>query len=132
MKPRLQAIMLLVDDLDRAAKFYQDLGFQKGEAGKAVARFELGDTGLALLKRSEFKGMLGGSLEAPTGQPNIVLAHMVRSQEEVDAVLAEAENAGGTIARAAGPNDWGGYSGVFADPDGHLWNVGFNLLFYRA
>ena len=60
------------------------------------------------------------------GAPGIELAHNVRSPEEVDAVLAEAERAGGAIRRPAALMDWGGTSGAFADPDGYVWEVAHN------
>jgi uncharacterized glyoxalase superfamily protein PhnB len=60
------------------------------------------------------------------GWGGITLAHNVRSPEEVDAVLAEAEQAGATIGRAGAKTFWGGYSGVFLDPDGHAWEVAHN------
>ena len=56
----------------------------------------------------------------------VALAHNVRSPQEADQVLAEAASAGGTVLRAGAPTDWGGYSGVFADPDGHPWEVAHN------
>jgi uncharacterized glyoxalase superfamily protein PhnB len=60
------------------------------------------------------------------GWGGVTLAHNVSSPEEVDAVLAEAEAAGATIGRPAAPTFWGGYSGVFVDPDGHPWEVAHN------
>ena len=60
------------------------------------------------------------------GWGGITLAHNVRSPAEVDAVLAEAGAAGGTILRPGAETFWGGYSGVFADPDGHPWEVAHN------
>jgi uncharacterized glyoxalase superfamily protein PhnB len=60
------------------------------------------------------------------GAPGIEIAHNVRSPEEVDAVLAEAERAGGTVVRPATRMDWGGTSGAFADPDGYVWEVTHN------
>lgn len=60
------------------------------------------------------------------GWGGVTLAHNVNSPAEVDAVIAAAENAGATIARPGAPTDWGGYSGVFVDPDGHPWEVAHN------
>ncbi|MDR9439833.1 MAG: VOC family protein [Halomonas sp.] len=56
----------------------------------------------------------------------ITLAHNVHSETEVDAVLSEAERAGGRVVKPASRAEWGGYSGYFADPDGHLWEVAHN------
>jgi uncharacterized glyoxalase superfamily protein PhnB len=60
------------------------------------------------------------------GWGGVTLAYNVRSPEEVDAVLAEAREAGATIARPGARTIWGGYSGVFIDPDGHPWEVAHN------
>ena len=60
------------------------------------------------------------------GWGGVTPAHIVRSPEEVDAVLAEADKAGGTIGRPGAPTFWGGYSGVFLDPDGHPWEIAHN------
>jgi hypothetical protein len=60
------------------------------------------------------------------GWGGITLAHNVRSPEEVDAVLAEAAAAGGTVARPGAETFWGGYAGVFLDPDGHPWEIAHN------
>jgi uncharacterized protein len=65
-------------------------------------------------------------MEDGGGWGGVTLAHNVRSPAEVDALMAEARAAGGTIARPAGATFWGGYSGVFADPDGHPWEVAHN------
>jgi uncharacterized glyoxalase superfamily protein PhnB len=66
------------------------------------------------------------SSRTPGGWGGITLAHNVRSPEEVDAVLAEAESAGARIGRPGAETFWGGYSGVFLDPDGHPWEVAHN------
>ncbi len=60
------------------------------------------------------------------GWGGITLAHNVRSPAEVDAVLAEAQSAGATIPRGGAETSWGGYSGVFIDPDGHAWEIAHN------
>jgi uncharacterized glyoxalase superfamily protein PhnB len=59
-------------------------------------------------------------------QQRISLAHNVASEDAVDTVLSEAECAGGRVVKAASRAAWGGYSGYFADPDGHLWEVAYN------
>jgi uncharacterized glyoxalase superfamily protein PhnB len=67
---------------------------------------------------------------AGSGFRGFALAHNVRSKEDVDATLAEAVAAGATLQKAAHEADWGGYSGYFADPDGHLWEVAWNPHFW--
>jgi uncharacterized glyoxalase superfamily protein PhnB len=79
---------------------------------------------VALWSRAELAGDSG--VEDPGGWGGITLAHNVRSPQEVDAVLAEAGAAGALIARPGAPTAWGGYSGVFIDPDGHPWEVAHN------
>ena len=65
-------------------------------------------------------------VEDTGGWGGVTLAHNVRSPAEVDAVIAEAEAAGARIGRAGAETFWGGYSGVFVDPDGHPWEVAHN------
>ena len=132
MQARIQAILLAVSDLPRTIAFYEAIGFEKDRSGGSSAVFSLGETDLVFVTSDVIQGVLG---EAP-GEPAVtrrqLLAHMERTQEGVDQVMAQVKQAGATIVKEAGANDWGGYNGAFADPDGHVWNVGFNLLFYRA
>lgn len=132
MKARIQAILLATDDLPRALAFYEAMGFEKERSGGSTAIFSIGETQLALVGSDVFQGILGQAPDAATAAPRQVLAHMERSQEGVDQIMAKAEAAGATVVKKPGSNDWGGYNGAFADPDGHVWNIGFNLLFYRA
>ena len=132
MEARIQAILLAVEDLAQATTFYEALGFKKDRGGAESAIYSLGETQLVLATGSLLTGVTGQDLGTPGVQHRTMLAQMVRSQEAVDQIVAEAEKAGATIVKATGSNDWGGYNGVFADPDGHVWNVSFNLLFYRA
>lgn len=133
MKPRLTVITLGVDDLERSLAFYRDgLGLptegivgQEFEHG-AVAFFELeGGIKLAIFERSNL------ALDAKINQtqPNpaeFTLGHNVVSKDEVDKVMDEAKQAGATITVPAQDTFWGGYSGYFQDPDGHLWEVVWN------
>jgi len=107
-------------------------GCEKERSGGPTAIFSIGETQLALAGSDVFQGILGQSPSEATAAPRQVLAHVERSREGVDEIMARAEAAGATIVKKPGPNDWGGYNGAFADPDGHVWNIGFNLLFYRA
>ena len=125
MKQRVTLITLGVADLARARAFYEALGWQTGAAADDdVVFFQAGGTVLALWGRAELAEDSG--VEDGGGWGGVTLAHNVRSPEEVDAVLAEAERAGATITRAAGPAFWGGYTGVFTDPEGHAWEVAHN------
>ena len=125
MEQRLSLVTLGVSDLGRARRFYEALGWRSGAApDDDVVFFRAGGTVLALWGRAELAEDSG--VEDGGGWGGVTLAHNVRSPEEVDAVLADAERAGATITRAAGPAFWGGYTGVFTDPDGHAWEVPHN------
>ena len=125
MEQRLSLVTLGVSDLGRARRFYEALGWQSGAApDDDVVFFRAGGTVLALWGRAELAEDSG--VEDGGGWGGVTLAHNVRSPEEVDAVLADAERAGATITRAAGPAFWGGYTGVFTDPEGHAWEVAHN------
>lgn len=125
MEQRVSLITLGVGDLARARAFYQALGWRTGAApGDDVVFFRAGGMVVALWDR----GLLAEDSRVPDGGGwgGVTLAHNVRSPAEVDAVMAEAAAAGATIARDAGATFWGGYSGVFVDPDGHPWEVAHN------
>ncbi|HXF98907.1 MAG TPA: VOC family protein [Gaiellaceae bacterium] len=125
MEQRVSVVTLGVRDLGRARAFYEALGWQSGAAPEDdVVFFSAGGLVLALWSREELAADSG--VEDAGGWGGITLAHNVRSPEEVDAVLAEAEAAGATIARPGGATFWGGYAGVFLDPDGHPWEVAHN------
>jgi uncharacterized protein len=133
VKPRLTLVTLGVDDLERAVAFYQGgLGWPtEGIVGReiehgAVAFFELeGGLRLALWPRASIAHDTGLPV-APRGAGGFMLAHNVNSKAQADAAMAQAQAAGAQIVKAAEDTDWGGYSGVFADPDGHLWEVAWN------
>jgi catechol 2,3-dioxygenase-like lactoylglutathione lyase family enzyme len=133
MKPRITLVTLGVDDLEKAVAFYRDgLGLAtEGIIGRqfehgAVAFFELeGGLKLALWPRSSLahdSGLPRGA-RSPTES---CIAHNVASKREVDAVLTEAKDAGATIVKPGQDTFFGGYSGYFQDPDGHLWEVTWN------
>ena len=125
MEQRVSLVTLGVSDLDRAKRFYEALGWKTGAApSDDVVFFQTGGSILALWDRAT---LTEDSVMTDTGGwGGITLAHNVRSPEEVHAVLAEAEQAGATIGRAGAKTFWGGYSGVFLDPDGHAWEVAHN------
>ena len=133
MKPRVSLITLAVDDLQRALAFYRDgLGLQtRGIVGEefehgAVVFFELqGGLGLALWPRRSLAHDTGLPAGAP-GPPAVSLAHNVSSRDEVRSVIDQARRAGATIVKEPRDTFWGGVTGYFRDPDGHLWEVAWN------
>ena len=125
MEQRVSLVTLGVRDLPRARAFYEALGWRTRAAPEdEVVFFQAGGSIVALWSRSGL-GEDSGVVDAG-GWGGVTLAHNVRSPAEVDAVLAEAEAAGATIARRGAETFWGGYSGVFLDPDGHPWEVAHN------
>jgi uncharacterized protein len=122
---RLSLVTLGVRDLERARRFYLALGWTSGAApADDVVFFQAGCMIVALWGRDQLAE--DTVVEDSGGWGGITLAYNARSPSEVDAVLAEAEAAGATIPRAGAETFWGGYSGVFVDPEGHAWEVAHN------
>jgi uncharacterized protein len=122
---RLSLVTLGVGDLSRARAFYEALGWSTGAApGDDVVFFQAGGMIVALWDRArlaEDSGVTDGA-----GWGGVTLAYNTRSPKEVDAVIEEARSAGAAIPREPGETFWGGYSGMFVDPDGHPWEVAHN------
>ena len=125
MEQRLSLITLGVRDLARARAFYEALGWRTGaDPGDDVVFFQAGCMIVALWDRARLAEDSG--VDDGGGWGGVTLAYNVRSPDEADAVIAEARAAGATIPRAGAETFWGGYSGVFVDPDGHPWEVAHN------
>ena len=125
MEQRLSVVTLGVADLERSRRFYEALGWKRGNRNEAVVFFQLNGMVLSLFSREE----LAADARLPaagSGFGGITLAYNARSREDVDAVIAEAERAGARILKPAEDAFWGGYSGYFCDPDGHPWEVAWN------
>jgi uncharacterized protein len=125
-------LTLGVADLERSLAFYRALGFQSDGIictefpRGAVALFELeGGLILSLYGRDDLAADANATFDAP-GRGELSIGHLVRSREDVDAVLARAEAAGATLTEEPHDRPWGIYSGYFRDPDGHLWEVIWN------
>jgi uncharacterized protein len=122
---RVSAITLGVDDLARARSFYESLGWRSPcPADSEVVFFQAGGMVLSLWSRKSNAEDSG--VELGSGYGGITLAYNVSAQAEVDAVIEQAREAGAAITREAGETFWGGYSGVFTDPDGYPWEVAHN------
>lgn len=132
MEPRVSLITLGVGDLARSKAFYEELGFKASSVGGGEIVFmQAGPMALCLFPRES----LACDADVPaegSGFRGVALAHNVREKDQVDAVMAEAIGAGGEIAKPAQDATWGGRSGYFADPDGHLWEVAWNPHFPLA
>ena len=128
MDQRLSIVTLGVADLARARRFYEaGLGWTASKASQdGVIFYQVGGMVLALYPRSALADDMGVAADDSRGFPGLTLGYNTRSREEVAAVLAAAEAAGGTILKPAADTFWGGYGGYFADPDGHIWEVSFN------
>lgn len=133
MKPRIKVITLGVDDLERSLAFYRD-GLGLPTEGIVGTEFEDGavvfihmndDLILALYPRIALAKDAKVAL-SPASASELSLGHIVGSKEDVDAVMQHVERAGARITDSARVRFWGGYSGYFQDPDGHLWEIAWN------
>jgi len=133
MEPRIAVLTIGVDDLERSLAFYRDgLGLPTaGIVGRefahgAVAFFDVQPgVKLAIFRRHDL-ALDAGLSRTPPSATEFSLGHNVHSEQEVDAVMRQAEQAGATVIKPAQKTFWGGYAGYFADPDGHLWEIIFN------
>ena len=125
MDQRLSLVTLGVADLARARAFYEGLGWSSGAApDDDVVFFQAGGMIVALWDRARLatdSGVTDGG-----GWGGVTFAYNTRSPAEVDAVIEQARTAGAGIQREPGETFWGGYSGIFVDPEGHPWEVAHN------
>jgi catechol 2,3-dioxygenase-like lactoylglutathione lyase family enzyme len=125
VEQRVSLVTLGVSDLARARAFYEALGWTSGAApADDVVFFQTSGMIVALWDRGQLAEDSG--VEDGGGWGGVTFAYNVRAPSEVDAVVEEARAGGARIAREPGPTFWGGYSGVFVDPDGHPWEVAHN------
>lgn len=133
MKPRIKVLTLGVSDLERSLAFYRDgLGLRtEGIIGQefehgAVVFFNMNDDLILALYPTDSLSQDAKVEATPTRLGAVSIGHVVKSKEEVDAVMKQAEQAGAVITDPAHDRFWGGYSGYFHDPDGHLWEIAWN------
>lgn len=122
---RITLITLSVADLPRARGFYEALGWQCEEANDDVAFFDMGGMKFGLYRRDKLAQDLGRKV-ADLGTGAMTLARNFASEAEVDAAYAAAIKAGAAPCKSPEKVFWGGYSGTFADPDGHVWEYAMN------
>jgi catechol 2,3-dioxygenase-like lactoylglutathione lyase family enzyme len=133
MKPHVNVLTLAVSDLERSLAFYRDgMGLPtKGIVGTefedgAVVFFEMNDDLILALYPKEALAKDAKMPVTPPSPTEFSIGHMVKSRNDVDAVMKQAEKAGARITDRARDRFWGGYSGYFQDPDGHLWEIAWN------
>jgi len=124
MEQRLSLVTLGVSDPDRSKTFYEQMGWEAEDSPDGVVFFQAAGIVFGLWSREELAADSG--VVDSGGWGGITLAHNVGSPEDVDRVLEQARLAGATIARTGAETFWGGYSGVFVDPDGHPWEIAHN------
>ena len=127
MDQRISIVTLGVADLGRARSFYEQLGWRGQEVEETVF-FQAGAMVLVLWGRAKLAAD-SGVADDGSGFDRVTLAQNVRSADEVDAIVAAAAEAGATVTRKPTATFYGGYAGVFLDPDGHAWEIAFNPAF---
>ena len=124
MEQRVSLVTLGVADIGRARAFYEALGWSGESPDGDVVFFQANGLIVALWSRAKLA--VDSAVDDPGGWGGVTLAYNVGSPAEVDRTLAEAAAAGALIGRGGAATFWGGYSGVFVDPDGHPWEVAHN------
>ncbi len=131
MEQRVSLITLGVADLGRARRFYEQLGWRGQEVEETVF-FQAGGVVLVLWGYDKLADDSGVAATGGGGFGGVVLAHNVRSPEEVDQVVGAAESAGATVTRRPSETFYGGYAACFRDPEGHVWEIAHNPGFTFA
>ncbi|NKB44567.1 MAG: VOC family protein [Alphaproteobacteria bacterium] len=126
MDPRISRVTLGVEDMKRSRAFYETLGWKASpQSNDDVTFFQAGGSIFGLYGRAGLADDANVE-DTPSGFRGVALSYNARDRADVDAVLAEAVAAGAALVKEAEDAFWGGYSGYFADPDGHLWEVAHN------
>ncbi|AXI76426.1 VOC family protein [Peterkaempfera bronchialis] len=127
---RISIVTLGVSDLETSARFYQDLGWKRSSASSPeIVWFHTADSALGLFPVEELAADAGIPAEPESGFRGVTLAVNLEDEAAVDRALQSAVAAGATVVKPPQPTSWGGYSGYFEDPDGHLWELAHNPFF---
>ena len=131
--PNFSIVTLGVTDLDRSIRFYTDLGWeQRGDAANGIVWFRTSGTWLGLFgydALAEDAGLEAPPVDEQPAYRGLTLAINLPTEDAVDLAFVRVREVGGTIVKPPAHTEWGGYSGYFADPDGHLWEVAHNPEF---
>jgi len=127
MNAHVSTILLGVRDMNRTRQFYTEgLGWKvERDYGVSVFFEQQGGSLIGFYGRDGLAANVGASPEG-SGFSGMVLSYVVRSQSRVDQIMAEAAKAGATVLKPGATQQWGGYAGSFADPDGYVWNIGYS------
>jgi hypothetical protein len=125
MEQRVSLITLGVADLQRSRSFYERLGWSGQEVEETVF-FQAAGQAVVLWGRKKIAADAGIKDDGTSTFGGIVLAHNVRSRDEVDHIVSAAASAGGTVTKVPSETFYGGYAGYFRDPDGHVWEIAHN------
>ncbi len=124
--PNFTIVTLGVSNMEASIAFYRALGWeQRGDASAGITWFRTSGTWLGLFPHDHLAADVGLHPDPPQSFRGITLALNFNDTVAVDDALAQAVDAGATLVKPAVKADWGGYSGYFADPDGHLWEAAF-------
>jgi catechol 2,3-dioxygenase-like lactoylglutathione lyase family enzyme len=129
MEQRVSLITLGVADLERAAAFYQGVvGWKAAPGPSGIVLFDLGGIVFSLYPHRDLARDIKAAVDEGCDGTyrGVALAHNARSEDEVDAIFARLRDKGAAIIKEPEPVFWGGYSGYFSDPDGHVWEVAYN------
>jgi uncharacterized glyoxalase superfamily protein PhnB len=131
MEQRISLVTLGVDDVSRARRFYEQMGWRGQEVDETVF-FQAGRMAFVLWGADKLAADAGIGAPRSRGFRGVTLAQNVRSKAEVDDVVAAAQSAGGVVTHPPGDTFYGGYAGYFTDPDGHAWEISYNPGFSLA
>lgn len=127
---RISIVTLGVSDLDRSARFYEGLGWRRSTASSPeIVWFRTADSALGLFPTDELAADAGIPAAGEPSFRGVTLAVNLESPARVDAAMRTAVEAGAVVVKPPVPTSWGGYSGYFEDPDGHLWELAHNPFF---
>ena len=127
IEPRLNLVTLGVTDVDASERFYRSLGWEVASAVGTFRLFNLAGAYLALFPVDELaKDADVAAPGAASGFRGVTCAINLESEAAVDAAFEVVRQAGGQVVKSPAKAEWGGYSGYFADPDGHLWEIAYN------